>query len=281
MKTIAIIGTGIMGAGMATNFLKHGYSVIIWNRHPEKLQPLIEKGARVAVNPKEAAAQADILFEVTATDESSRAVWLGEEGILAGAKQGSALIASGTLSLHWIDELAQLCANAGFTFFDMPLTGSRLGAETGTLALLIGGDEKKLQEIDVHLQAISERRFYFGPPGSGMRFKLVLNSLQATHVAAFGEALRLAKNMGLDVQKVGDVLSERPGGTGSKLAWRDYQKIPDKTNFAVEWILKDLKYASENTQGIETSFLKTAMEQYQKAVNQGRGGEDWTIVNRD
>ena len=75
MKKIAVIGTGIMGHGMAANFLKHGFEVIVWNRDKKKLKLLVQKGAVVAVTPREAAAKADTVFEVTANDESSRSVW--------------------------------------------------------------------------------------------------------------------------------------------------------------------------------------------------------------
>ena len=99
-KTIAVIGTGIMGSGIVTNFLKNGYTVIVWNRTQNKLTPLIKKGAQTAKTPKEAASAADIVFEVTANDESSRSVWLGSDGILKGAKPDTTLIINGTVSVH-------------------------------------------------------------------------------------------------------------------------------------------------------------------------------------
>src|SRR3989338_5181708 len=95
MKKIAVIGKGIMGHGMAANFLKHGFEVTVWNRDSEKLKPFIKKGAIAVDTPRKAASKADIIFEVTASDESSRKVWLGNEGILAGARPGGGLIASG------------------------------------------------------------------------------------------------------------------------------------------------------------------------------------------
>ena len=120
MKKIAIIGTGIMGNGIAANFLKHGYQVVLWNRSPEKLAGLIAQGGVAASSPKEAVEQADIVFEVTANDESSRAVWLGENGILAGSHSGSTLIASGTFSIVWINELISHCQKNKATFLICP-----------------------------------------------------------------------------------------------------------------------------------------------------------------
>src|SRR3989338_9242957 len=131
MKKIAVIGTGIMGHGMAANFLKHGFEVTVWNRDKKKLKFLIQKGAIAADTPREAAAKADIVFEVTANDESSRSVWLGDDGILSGAHKNITLIVSCTFSVSWIEELARVCADRKITFFDMPLTGGRGGAEAG------------------------------------------------------------------------------------------------------------------------------------------------------
>ncbi len=242
MKTIAVIGTGIMGAGIASNYLKHGYPVIVWNRTADRLKPLLEQGARAASSPKEAAQEADIVFEVTADDASSRTVWTGADGILAGTKEGSVLIASGTFSLGWIDELAKLCTTSDKTFFDMPLTGSRAGAEGGTLVLLVGGDAEHLETIKPDLAAISSQVLYFGNVGAGTKYKLLLNMLQAIHMIGFAEVIRLATALGLDEKIVGDALAERPGGTTTNIAWRGHQQPPDQTNFAVQWITKDLDY---------------------------------------
>lgn len=279
MKKIAVIGTGIMGSGIAANFLKHGYEVHVWNRSPEKLQPLIEKGAVAAKTPKEAVVEADIVFEVTANDKSSRLVWLEPEGIFAGAKD-TILITSGTFSVEWTDAIAKLCQDAGYTYFDMPLTGSRIGAETGKLTLLVGGDEQKLELIKPDLAAISEKIMYFGKAGSGMRFKLLLNMLAAIHIAGLGEALKLAQEIGMDVTKVGNALSERPGGTTTNLAWRDYQTEPEPINFSVEWITKDLTYAKELSNNVATPLLDETLGKYQEAIEQGLSQKDWTIINK-
>lgn len=279
MKTIAVTGTGIMGGGMAVNFLKHGYRVLVWNRDKKKLKPFIKKGATVANTPREAVSKADIVFEVTASDESSRKVWLGNEGILAGARKGAVLIASGTLSVAWVDELAKLCEGQNKTFFDMPLTGSRKGAEGGTLILLVGGNKAKFQKLKPVLNAISERAVYFGKAGSGARFKLILNSLAAIHIAAFGEMLRIAKSSGLDIKKVGEFLAERPGGTSTKLAWQCLEKPPKPINFSLRWIEKDLTYAKALSGNLLVPMLDEVLKKYRQAVDHGLGEEDWTAVN--
>ncbi|MEK7543994.1 MAG: NAD(P)-binding domain-containing protein, partial [Patescibacteria group bacterium] len=142
---IGIIGLGIMGGGMADNFLKKGFRVSVWNRTAKVAEPFVAKGAKLMANPKDVALSADVIFEVTANDESSRAVWMSPDGILAGADKKKILIASATLSVSWIDELIALSTQKGFQFCDIPLTGGRIGAQSGTLTLLGGGDPLRIQ----------------------------------------------------------------------------------------------------------------------------------------
>src|SRR5438132_584130 len=148
MKTIAIIGTGIMGAGMARNFLLKGFSVVVWNRTKENASELIKLGATWADTPKLATQKADLVFEITSNDESSKSVWLGDDGILAGADRKKFLVVSGTMSVKWVEELAGMCAGKGFSFFDIPLTGGRAGAESGQLILLAGGNKNLLDGLE-------------------------------------------------------------------------------------------------------------------------------------
>ncbi|HSW37146.1 MAG TPA: NAD(P)-dependent oxidoreductase [Candidatus Saccharimonadales bacterium] len=280
VKQIAVIGLGIMGHGIADNFLKNGYKVTVWNRTPEKADDLVAKGAVLASSIKEAIESADLVFEVTANDESSKAVWEGETGILANAKPAQSLITCATLSVQWTDELAAQCQQLGLTFFDMAMTGGRAGAEAGELILLVGGDQAKLDDLKPELSAIAKELKYFGKAGSGMRFKLILNALQAVHIAALGEALKLAKRVGLDEKLVGDALAERPGGTTTNLAWRDYQTDPQPINFSVEWIAKDLGYAKDMATSVEHPLIDIAEAIYRQAIDQGYGQSDWTKINK-
>ncbi len=280
MKRIGIVGTGIMGSGLAASYLKDGYEVIIWNRSPEKTKKLQKAGAKLVKNPKEVAQQSDIILEVTANDESSQAVWQGENGILEGADESTVLIASATLSPDWTDELSRLCAEQNLTFFDIPLTGGRVAAETGTLTLLAGGDETKLEALKPDLEAISSKLYHFGKTGSGMKYKLILNALQAAHINAFGEAMRLAETQGLDINKVGPALCERPGGVVTEITWTAYKQTKIPLTFSVDWITKDLEYAKRMAGKIEMPILDDVLGKYLQAQTSGHGNEDWAIINK-
>lgn len=279
-KTIAVLGLGIMGHGIADNFLKNGHSVTVWNRSPDKAADLVQKGAKLANSIGAAVKAADIVIEVTANDESSRSVWTGEEGILANATPQQHLITCATLSASWTDELAQHCAEKGLTFFDMPMTGGRVAAESGQLTLLAGGSEEKLNEIAEDLQAITREIKHFGKAGNGMRYKLILNGVQAIHIAGLGEALRIANEAGLDLKLVGDALAERPGGVITNITWNSYQNEPEQTTFSVKWIDKDLGYASQLANNAAHPLIDAVKEQYDRAIDQGYAGADWTKITK-
>ncbi|PIR46749.1 MAG: hypothetical protein COV07_02695 [Candidatus Vogelbacteria bacterium CG10_big_fil_rev_8_21_14_0_10_45_14] len=278
MKSIAIIGTGIMGSGMASNFLKKGHSVNIWNRNKSKTDHLVNQGALLASTPKEAVTHADIIFEVTADNESSRSVWLGENGILSGARSDKVLITSATLSATWTDELAKMCADKGFTFLDIPLTGGRACAESGNLTLLAGGEKEKLGKIESDLRSISKEIKYFGKAGSGMRYKLILNALQAIHIIGLDGAIRGAISTGLDVDPVGEALCARPGGVITELTWECYKNPPKSINFSIKWLVKDLTYAKELLGETSTPMLDMVLKRFNKAFSDGHGEEDWSFV---
>lgn len=279
-RKIGIVGLGIMGGGMSVNLLKNGYTTFVWNRTKSVSSKLARKGARVCSSPKEVAKKADVIFEVTADDKSSRTVWLGKNGILSGSNSRKILITSATLSIKWTDELVKKCRSLGFHFADMPLTGGRIGAESGSLTLLTGGNEAVIKKLTPVLKAISKKVFYFGSAGSGMRYKLILNFLQGLHIVGFGQALKIAKKHKMNLKTVGDALSNRPGGTITNLSWRDYQKVPNPINFSVEWITKDLIYAKNLTKGMDTPLLDEVLAKYKKAMKKGFNKKDWTFVNK-
>lgn len=279
-KKLGVVGLGIMGSGIASNFLKKGYSVFVWNRTPEKIKKFVELGAAACAIPAEVAKNSDVVFEVTANDESSKAVWLGKKGILSGATSKTICIANATLSIKWVDELIQKCKTSKITFFDMAMTGGRIGAETGSLTLLCGGDESVLENIKPTLDAIAKKIFYFGPEGQGMRYKLILNFLQAVHVIGFGQAMKIAKANAMDLKKVSDALVERPGGIITGIAQRTYFQDPDPITFSIEWILKDLTYAKKFAKKLDASLLDDVLLTYQKAKKKGFANKDWASVNK-
>jgi 3-hydroxyisobutyrate dehydrogenase-like beta-hydroxyacid dehydrogenase len=278
--SIAVIGTGIIGAGIASNLLRRGHEVTVWNRTPANAEGLVAAGAAAADTPAEAVASADVVFEATADDVSSRSVWLGDDGILAGSRADAVLVTSATLSPLWVAELAAACTAAGRRFLDMPVTGGRAGAESGNLIMLAGGEQADLDAIRDVLDAIAAQVRRFGPVGSGTRYKLVLNMLQAIHLVGFGQALALARAAGLDPDDVGPALVERLGGPVTQMAWAADQQLPEEANFALALALKDLRYAEAMAGDLDLSLLTAAERRLAEAADAGLGARDWTVVNR-
>lgn len=279
MKKVAVIGLGIMGSAIADNFLKSGdVEVYVWNRGKAAMSKLVKKGALPTNSPAQATAKADVIFEVTANDESSREIWLSEDGILSAASEAKYLITCATLSVKWVDELARTCAVKGLNFFDMPMTGGRVGAEAGQLTLLVGGNLQKLDQLRPLLEIISKEVKYFGQDGAGTRYKLVLNMLQAIHIIGFAEAMKLARHAGLDEKLTAEALVQRPGGVLTEIAWEGYQKQPQPINFSVKWIDKDLHYAKQLAEKNELGILNEIIRIYDEAISHGLADNDWTKV---
>jgi 3-hydroxyisobutyrate dehydrogenase-like beta-hydroxyacid dehydrogenase len=280
MKTLGVVGLGIMGHGIAANALKAGHRTVLWNRTKSKANNLLEQGAVWVETPTEAARQADIIFEVTANDESSKQVWLESDGILSGANRGKVLITSATLSVKWIEELAQHCKKQGCDLIDMPMTGGRVAAEGGFLTLLAGGDKQVIKELEPELQGIAKEVVYFGPVGSGTKYKLLLNTLQALHLAGFAEVMKIAKAVGLDEKTVGEALVKRPGGVLTEIAWDSYRKLPEPITFSVDWITKDLEYASEMAKNQPHELMAQVTKLYEELQRQNRGSDDWGVITK-
>ena len=279
MKKIGIVGLGIMGRGIANNFLKHNYQLFVWNRTKKITEEFKNKGAVVCDSPSEIAKKANIVFEITSNDKSSKQVWTGKNGILSEARKDNVLITSATLSAQWIDTLISLCKKENLNFMDIALTGGRIGAETGNLILLCGGKESALKELTVVLQAISKKIYYFGPVGHGMKYKLILNFLQAVHVVGFGQAMKIAKTYNMDLKKVSEALVDRPGGIITQIAQKAYFQNPPPMTFSIENITKDLTYAKKLAKALDLGLLDKTLTLYKKAVKKNMSQQDWTAIN--
>lgn len=281
MERIAILGTGIMGGGMARTLLRAGYPVTVYNRTRERAEPLAEAGARVAETPREAAADAEVIVGMVSDDSASQAIWLGPEGALAGARAGSVLIESSTLSTGWVGELAGLAAEKGCLFLDAPVTGSRVPAETGQLVFFVGGESATLERVRPILDVMGRRIFHMGPTGSGATMKLINNLMAGVHVVALAEGLILAEEAGLDLPQVVEALldgapaSPVVKGKAEPIAARDYE-----THFALRWMHKDMSYALDEAarRTVSLPLVALAREIYRLAMSRGLADADFSAV---
>ena len=282
MQRVALLGLGTMGAGMAANWLAKGFQLSVWNRTHARAQALADKGARVATTPREAAEGADCVFAMVADDAASRAVWLGDDGALAGAKTGAVVVESSTLTPDWVRELAGRARAKGCGFLDAPVGGSRLAAASGELRFFVGGDAATLDKARPALIAIGSKIDLLGPAGAGATWKLINNQLVAAQVAALGEALDVARKAGFRPVQISSLILN--GAAASPIV---KTKLPsmlsgdyDEPDFALSLMLKDARYAAALAQslGAPADLVSSAVKAFARAEAKGLGAKDIAAV---
>ena len=266
---------------MAANLLKAGFPLTVYNRTAAKAQALVNGGARLAPTPADAARGASIVISMLADDQASREVWLGRNGALAAAAQGTILIESSTVSPAWIAELAGHAAQRGVEFLDAPVTGSRIQAATGQLSFLVGGSERALATATPVLQAMSKEILHLGPVGSGAKLKLINNFLCGVQIASLAEGLAWIERSGLDREKALAFLKTGAGGSPviGAISARMVSQIYG-VNFLLRLMAKDLRYAETEAArcDLKLTTAETARKLFEVAVAHGFGEEDMASV---
>lgn len=278
---VAILGLGTMGAGMAANLLRAGFSLTVYNRTAAKARTLVDAGARLASTPAEAAQDASVILSMLSDDAASRKVWLGEEGALKTAAKGAILIESSTVSPAWIAELATLAVQRGASLLDAPVTGSRMQAEAGQLSFLVGGDRAALEAATPVLRAMSKEIIHLGPVGSGARMKLINNFLCGVQVASLAEGLTWIERSGLDRDKALSVL--KSGAPGSPLLGAISARMVSQNydvNFLLRLMTKDLLYAKNEAaqNNVDLKTAEVARTLFEVAIERGLGDKDMSSV---
>jgi len=266
---------------MARRLLGAGFPVAVYNRDRTKAAALKTAGAVVADSPREAAAGAAIMISMVADDAASRAIWLGEQGGLAGAARGAVLVECSTLTVSWVNELARAAAARGLELIDAPVAGSKPSAASGELKFLVGGGAAALEKVRPALNAMGQSITHFGPTGSGARVKLINNFMAGVHVVAWAEALTWIEQSGLDRGKTVDFLLA--GATGSPIAKTIAPRmIADDyaPNFFLKLMAKDLGYAISEAaaQGGKLTTAAAALERFKQALAAGHGEKDMAAV---
>lgn len=280
-KKIALLGLGLMGSGMAGRLLDAGYALTVYNRTTVKAQPLIERGAKLAKTPAEAASEAAIILSMLADDDVCRKVWLGKDGALTGAPEGSTLVESSTVTVSWIEELGRAARERNLDLIDAPVTGSRMQAAAGQLLFLAGGSAETIDKIRPMLKTMSRGIVHLGPVGSGARMKLINNFLCAVQVASLGEAMSLIERSELNPEQAVSILSGGAPGSpivktmSAHMLAREYEP-----NFAVKLMTKDLRYAmGEARQRSQTlTTAEPSLSLFEKAIAAGYGEQDVSSV---
>ncbi len=280
-QSVALLGLGTMGHGMAINLLKGGFPLTVWNRTAAKAEPLAAMGAALAKTPALAAGSADVVLAMLSDDEASQSAWLGNDGALGAMGAGAIAVESSTLSPRWIAELATAAAKRGLRMVEAPVTGSRAQAAQGQLTFLAGGDHEALAAVTPVLRCMSKEIVHLGPMGSGAQLKLINNFLCAVQVTSFAEALRWIESAGLQRDVALDFLKRGAPGSGIFSAMSERMtRGTYEVNFLLRLMEKDIRYAQAAAAelGINLSTSSPTQKLFRTALEQGFGEKDMSAV---
>jgi 2-hydroxy-3-oxopropionate reductase len=206
MERIGFIGLGIMGKPMARNLLKAGYPVVVFNRSQGAIAELVSEGASSAVSPKDVAEQTDVVITCLPDSPDVEAVVLGSNGVIEGARPGMMVIDMSTIAPATSRKLYAALAEKGVQALDAPVSGGDIGAQQGTLSIMVGGDGSAFERALPILQAMGKNIVHIGATGAGQVTKACNQIVVALTVQAVAEALTLAKKSGVDGAKVREAL---------------------------------------------------------------------------
>lgn len=275
MMKVGYIGLGIMGFAMASNLLKAGFPVIVWNRTPSKAEALKAQGATWSESPAQLARDCDILcINVTDTPDVE-SVLFGENGIEAGAHSGLIVIDHSTISPEATRRFADRLKLKSVQFLDAPVTGGDVGAQAGTLTIMVGGSEMAYEKVIPILKAVGKTVTYLGPSGSGQVAKACNQIALFTALAGVCEAIEFARSNGIDPSKMIEVVSTGAGASwqlaniGPKIIEGNFQP-----GFMIDLAVKDLKMvaASAEAHDLDLEVVEKALD-YLKRVQAGGGGK--------
>ena len=241
IKTISYLGLGTMGSGMASNLLKTGYQLTVWNRSVEKCEPFARKGARVADTPTDAVREVDLVMYCLSNDQAVEEVVFGTKGILGGIKEGVIAIDMSTVLPATSLREQEAYANHGVDFLDAPVFGSKQESADAKLWIMAAGNKAIFEKVKPVLEHLGQTVHYFGKNGNATAMKLVGNLIVALEMEALAEGLVLAQKAGLDLKtvmevvKVADFRSPLLVSNGQNILKRDFSP-----SFALKLMLKDV-----------------------------------------
>lgn len=199
---VGYIGLGLMGKPMALNLLQAGYPVVVHNRSREVVQEMVSQGAEEAHNPREAAEAADVVFTNLPDSPDVEEVVLGSQGVIEGAHQGMIYIDNSTIKPYTARLIAEKMAPKGVLCLDAPVSGGDIGAQQGTLSIMVGGPAAALEKVLPLLEVLGESITHVGEAGAGQIAKAANQIMVAAQMVGMAELLILAKKAGADPQKV-------------------------------------------------------------------------------
>lgn len=286
MKKFGFIGLGIMGTAMASNLVKAGLDVMVWNRNLEKCAELVAMGAKQGESPKHLAQMCDITFTIVSDPDAALTICEGPDGILEGIGEGRSYIDMSTVDNKTSQKIANAISSAGGRFLEAPVSGTKKPAEDGTLIILAAGDKSVYEEALPAFEVMGKMAPYLGDVGQGAKMKLVVNMIMGGMLSIFSEGLSLGLKANLDGQQILDIIDAGAMANpmfkvkGPMLLEGDYT-----TSFPLKHMHKDMRLAIDlgDKLNITMPTAVVASESYKKAREAGFFDEDiaaiYKIVN--
>ena len=283
MAKLAFCGLGRMGEPMAGRLLEAGHDLAVWNRTRERTDGLVDRGARRAESPADAAGGAEGVFTMLSTPEALEAVVFGDgseasAALVEGLAPGTTLVDMSTVGPDAVRAVADRLPD-GVDMLDAPVLGSVSQATDGILRVFVGATDGAFARWRPVLEALGRPR-HLGPLGAGAAMKLVANSCLGALMTTLGEALALADALDLDQAAVLDVLSESPIGATTKSKRSHVERGEYPPNFILELAAKDLRLVTEGAErlGVDAKLAAAARAHFEAAQGRGLGDLDYSAV---
>jgi 3-hydroxyisobutyrate dehydrogenase-like beta-hydroxyacid dehydrogenase len=280
---VALVGGGRMGSAMGARVAGAGHDLVVFNRTRSRADDLAQRtGAEAADSAREAVATAEVCLVSLADDAALTAVYLDDDGLIAGLQAGAVVCDLSTVAPATIRGLAPLVGQKGATLLDTPVSGSVSTIESGTLTIMVGGDQQALDRARPVLDAFAKTIFHLGDVGAGATMKLVVNSLVHSLNVAVSEALVLGENAGLDREAVYDVFEAGVVGAPYVKYKRESFLRPGEVPvaFSLELVAKDQELIHDLAQqtGTRMDQAETSRRLVAEAVSAGMADRDLSAV---
>jgi 2-hydroxy-3-oxopropionate reductase len=283
VSKVGFVGLGIMGSAMVRNVHKAGNELIVFDRHPEKIQAVLGDGIRRGNSGKDVAARAEIVVTMLPDGPQVREAVLGTEGLLEGLRPGSTLIDMSSISPLVVQEIADACKLKAVGFLDAPVSGGEPKAIDGTLAIMVGGERDTFTAMEPLLKTMGSSVTLTGGVGAGNVTKLANQIMVACNIAAMSEALVLAEQCGVGAEVVFNAV--KGGLAGSNVLNAKAPMIIArnfKPGFRIRLHEKDLRNALLTAESKKVALPLTALVQQMliALINRGDGDLDHAAVIR-
>jgi 3-hydroxyisobutyrate dehydrogenase-like beta-hydroxyacid dehydrogenase len=281
-ERIGFIGLGIMGSRMAANLAAAGFELTVWNRTAATAEAFAaEHGVSVAATPAELAAASDVVIKIVVNGEQVEQILFGDEGVIAGGREGMLCIDMSTISPQMARSLGERLGEHGIAFIDAPVTGSSPGAEAGTLTIMAGGSEADLQRAAPIFEVLGSKTVHCGALGQGQTIKVITNAIAASNAAVLAQALIVARGAGVDLTALSEVIDG--GAADSRMAQLKLQPMIDRQYeplFRLDHMIKDVDLALELAAADRTPFeyASRTRELMAEASSEGFGEVDFAAL---